>query len=519
LSRDLVAGAGVALLAIGLAHRLAFVVTRTGAILLVSGVVVLAGTAVVERWPGPASSVPQRNLAFTALFTLLALLSALSPYRDDLAASGLTVLAAVVFFATEPSPLRRWRLWLVAPLLLASHAVLVLHVDFPKQDVFRILTYGVDGLFHHGRNPYLPIHDPVSPDVKPLPFGYPPGILLAVAPFRLLLGDVRWAFVAGEALFVIGVAQAARRAGPLASWQHALVLVPLVFPRTAQAYYDYGNHEWVLLGLAVVALAWPRSWVISGLALGLGVASKQYFLVFPVLYVLPWVRRRGAALGAIVATAIVLPFLAWDPGWFRRDVLLLVGAAPDPARLTIYAILRSLGLDIGLRASAVLTIMGLAAALGLAWVGRRRLDRALVCCGVGLCIVSLCSNYAAYNYYGYALAFIAWGLALARPGEGKQARDASGVVGVGGHQGGEHALLESGPHQLGRDEGYEHQHRQRARKGYGEAGGAEDLPQVEGVSHDAIGPGRGQPARLGQNAEVQPQVEQTIDAERRAHGD
>jgi hypothetical protein len=512
----LVAGAGVALLAIGLADRLAFVVTPTGAILVVGGVMVLAATALVERWPAAPSTVERRNLALTGLFMLFALLSALRPYRDDLAASVLTILAVAAFFATEPLPmLRRHRLWVVAPILLASHAVLVLHIDFPKQDVFRLLTYGVDGFFHQGTNPFLPIHDPVSPDVKLLQFGYPPGILFAVAPFRLFLGDVRWAFVAGEALFVVGAAQTVRRNGPLATWQHALVLLPLVLPRTAQAYYDYGNHEWVLLGLAAMALGWPRRWVFSGLALGLGIASKQHFVVFPLLYVLPWLRRRAVFLGLAAAMAIALPFLAWDAGWFRLDVFMLVGVAPDRARLTIYAILRSLGLDIGLRATWILTAIGLAAALGLAWVGRRTLDRALVCCGVGLCVVSLCSNYAAYNYYGYALAFIAWGLALARPGEGKETGGAGGVLGVVGHQGGEDAFLDVGPHQLGGNEADEHQHRDQARQRDGQARGPQDLTQVEGMTNQVVGAAGGQAARLGKDAEVQSQVQQAIDAEPR----
>jgi hypothetical protein len=33
-------------------------------------------------------------------------------------------------------------------------------------------------------------------------------------------------------------------------------------------------------------------------------------------------------------------------------------------------------------------------------------------CGASLALFTLLSNYAAYNYYAYALAFFAWGAAV-----------------------------------------------------------------------------------------------------------
>lgn len=424
---------GLVLAALGLSHRMAFVVTRSGAAALIAGVAILAAVALVRNWPAPSSSVEELNLLFTAVLVLFAAVGALRPYREDLFASGLTLSAALVFIALEPiKALRGHRVWIVAPLLLAAHGLLILDISFPKQDVFRFLTLGVDGLFHHGLNPYLPIPDPVSPDVLPYTFTYPPGALLLVAPFRLLLGDIRWAYVVAEGVFVAAVAIAARRGGELKPWQQAVILLPLVFPRTNQAFYDYGNHEWLLLALAASAVALRRHWLWCGLLLGVGLATKQYFLVFPLIFLLPWVERRSLVTAALTAAIIVLPFLAWDAGRLLHDTTNQLGAPPDPDRLTFYAMARGAGLDLGRPGAQALAAVGLLLTAGFAWLGRLRLDRALVACGVGLAVFTLCADFAAYNYYGYALAFVAWGLAISDVDEGQQAGSHAGVLGVPG---------------------------------------------------------------------------------------
>ena len=189
MSRQRAAALGLTLAVLGLSHRLAFVVSRAGIVLLLAGIAILAAVALLRSARWPVASVEELNLVFTGLLLLMVLVGAIKPYRDDPPASGLVILGALLFFLVEPIPvLRRYRLWIVTPLLLAAHGLLILHMPFPKQDVFRFLTLGVDGLFHHGLNPYQPIPDPVSSDVLPYTFTYPPGALVLVAPFRLLLG-------------------------------------------------------------------------------------------------------------------------------------------------------------------------------------------------------------------------------------------------------------------------------------------------------------------------------------------
>ncbi|HEV1998463.1 MAG TPA: glycosyltransferase 87 family protein [Candidatus Dormibacteraeota bacterium] len=432
-SRERAAVLGLVLAGLGLSHRLAFVVTRSGAAALIAGVAILGAVALVRNWPAPSSSDEELNLLLTGALLLFAAVGALRPYKYDVAASGLTIAAAVVFLLLEPiKPLRGRRLWIATPLLLAAHAALILDLSFPKQDVFRFLTLGVDGLFHHGLNPYLPIPDPVSADVRPYTFTYPPGALLLVAPFRILLGDIRWAYVVAEGVFVAAVAVMARRGGELKPWQQAVILLPLVFPRTNQAFYDFGNHEWLLLALAASALALRRHWFWSGILLGVALATKQYFVVFPLVFLLPWVDRRALLTAAVTAALIVLPFAAWDAGRMLHDTTNQLGAAPDPERLTVYAMMRGAGLDVGRPGATALAAVGLLLAAGCAWFGRHRLDRALIACGVGLAVFTLCADFAAYNYYGYALALVAWGMAISEGDEGQQPGRHPGVVRVPG---------------------------------------------------------------------------------------
>jgi hypothetical protein len=412
LSRQRCAALGLLLTALGVAHRLAFVVTETGAILVVAGTLLLLVAALA---PGLArASDKESNLTFTALFLVLAITTAAGLYFDDAAAALLIVAAAITFIGLEAVPqARQVRLYLVAGVVLAAHGLLVQHLQFPKQDVFRFLTYGVDGLFHHGLNPYLPIPDPRSPDVNPLTFTYPPGALLLVAPFRLLVGDVRWAFVAGELLFIMGAAATAWRRGGLATWQQALLLTPLVFPRASQAFFDYGNHDWVLLGLAAVALALRRHWLWSGLLFGVGIATKQYFIIFPVAFLLPWLSRGALVTAALTSAVVVIPFALWDWGRFWRDLSdPLRWPPPNPDRLTLVTMARQLGLDVGRIGAAVLAGAGLVLAGASGWLARTSLARSLMACGASLALFTLLSNYAAYNYYVYALALFVWGAAV-----------------------------------------------------------------------------------------------------------
>ena len=315
--------------------------------------------------------------AYPVVLVLLAVLTALAPFDPgppDRLGQFLTMSGAVYFYAASFPILRRFRLAGAAALLIAAHAAFIVHIGEPQhQDVFRFLNLGVDALVR-GQDPYLVS----AANGGPFKFTYPPGVLLLVAPFRLLVGDIRWSYIVAEALCVALIPQVWRRlaGGPrLSRWQEALVLIPLVLPRTSQAFFVFSNHEWLLLALAlaVIVLALDRRWLAAGVVAGIGIASKQYFIVFPLLFLLPVVRRRSLAVALGMAIAITLPFVAWDPSDFFANVFGNLSSAPDPDRLTLWALAANLGIDLGRTGAASLGAAGAVITAVLAWRSRRTL--------------------------------------------------------------------------------------------------------------------------------------------------
>jgi hypothetical protein len=404
--RHTLAPLGIGLIAVALADQLAFF-SLVGAILVLAGVAVLSLAAIAPDPPGD-------QIVYPALLVALALLTALTaqvPERRDASVVLLTIGGAVAFYVCTAIPaLRSVRLYVAGALLIAAHAIIILKISVPQhQDVWRFLNFGVDALLK-GQNPYS---DDIGPDGQVIRLTYPPAAILLLAPFRVLLTDIRWGYIACEAVVVILLPRLLRRAGGSAArWQEALILIPLVLPRAAQAFFVFSNQEWLLLALATGALllAVDSRTTWSGLLLGLGMATKQYFVVFPVLYLLPTLRRRSLLIGIAVAAVLTLPFLAWGPGVFIDHVVGNLNNAPDPDRLTIWAILAHAGLPSGRAVSAALLIVASAIALALAWAGRHSLSTSLMACGLGLFAFTLGASFAAYNYYVYGLVLFTWGL-------------------------------------------------------------------------------------------------------------
>ncbi len=412
--RHTLAPVGIGLVAVALADRIAFF-SVTGAALLLLGVLVLGLAATAPDAGGD-------HFVYPALLVGLAVMTALTtqvPAPHDPAVVLLTIGGAIAFYiCTIVRALRPVRLYLAGALLIAAHAVVILKIPVPQhQDVWRFLNFGADALLK-SQNPYT---NYIGPDGQVIRLTYPPAAILLLAPFRVLLSDIRWAYIACEAAVVLLLPRLIRRAGaPVARWQEALILVPLVLPRAAQAFFVFSSQEWLLLALAVGALvlALDSRSLLSGLLVGLGIASKQYFVVFPVLYLLPTMRRRAVLIGVVVAVAITLPFVAWGPSAFVDHVFGNLTSAPDPDRLTIWAMLAHAGLPSGRAVSVALAVAGGVVALLLAWAGRRNLSTSLMACGLGLFAFTLGAAFAGYNYYVYGLVLVIWGLLIPAGGQG-----------------------------------------------------------------------------------------------------
>jgi hypothetical protein len=407
--RHSLAPVGIGLLALGLADRLAFF-TPFSAGFIVAGVIVLAVAALA---PDPLAA---DHVGYPPLLLALCVVTAVAPLvpgGPDPATSGLTLAGGLAFYLCGAVPrLRPYRLWLSALLVIAAHAAIILRVPLPPhQDVWRFLNYGAD-LLLKGQDPYQNV---IGPDGLLIRLTYPPAVVLLVAPFRLVLGDIRWAYVLCEAMVVVLLPRLISRAGGrVARWQEALILIPLALPRASQAFYVFSNHEWLLLALALggLLLALDRRWLLAGLLLGLGIAAKQYFIVFPVLFLLPTLRFRVAAAAVGVAALVTVPFVLWGPAEFWDHVLGNLNNAPDPDRVTVWAMLVHAGLPGSRILAGLLALCGGVATLALAWIGRRSLDMQLMSCGLALFAFTLGATFAGYNYYVYGLVFLTWGLLI-----------------------------------------------------------------------------------------------------------
>ncbi|MFN2462447.1 MAG: hypothetical protein ABR573_00920, partial [Candidatus Dormibacteria bacterium] len=235
------AAGGLFICSIGLAHREAFL-SLAGAILLVCGLVLLLLAA--------SSSPSEPGRAYPILLVLLCVVAALAPYDPagiNPVEAALTCGAGLAFYFLGSRPLAPYRLPLATGLVIMAHAHYVLRFPHPlHQDVWTFLNGGADMLLG-GRDPYHGVPFVEAGVHKVLIFTYPPAALLLLAPFRWLAGDVRWAYVMGEAVVVTTWAAWLRSRGQLTRGREALLLLPLALPRTSQAFYIFSNHEWELL--------------------------------------------------------------------------------------------------------------------------------------------------------------------------------------------------------------------------------------------------------------------------------
>lgn len=276
-----------------------------------------------------------------------------------LALSALAV-ASLRYFAylpDDPKAANRWlvvgadllcaSLWLVprraartGALLLAGAAlvattwVAVRYDPVPRIDVWLSLDQGATGLLH-GRDPYASswVGSPGVGDA----FTYLPTTLVLLAPFRWVLGDVRWGLTVALLLAALVLARwrpeddgrdrgADARAGAL-----LLLLTPGQLAQTEQSWT-----EPLLLLFLVLLLAAARTGRLPGAVASLAVllSTKQHMaLLVPGL--LAWRRfgPRRTLVGVVAGGLLCLPWFLWGPADFLHDTVTLLLSYP-PLRLS-----------------------------------------------------------------------------------------------------------------------------------------------------------------------------------------
>src|SRR2546422_581703 len=139
-----------------------------------------------------------------------------------------------------------------------------------------------------GRNPYAGAYVDIYAGTVGYPPGYPypPGVLLPEALARWLLGDIRWALIAADAVTVLGLSRIAGRLGAAAAVRWWLPLLWLSFPAAPfsreQAWVD---PLLIAAVVAVVALLIEQRLVAAGAALGYACSVKQYAIIAATLVV------------------------------------------------------------------------------------------------------------------------------------------------------------------------------------------------------------------------------------------
>ncbi len=405
-ARHTLAPIGLFITSVGVSHRAAFW-SAPGFALIAVGTVCLVASCLA-----PSREQSKTDLSYPVALAGMLLLGAARPLFHDVVPHLLAALALAAFVACFLVPqFARFRLVLPAALVIAAHAAtLVVHSD-SHSDVYVLITHGVSQLGKL-RSLYETLANAPT-EVTRLP--YPPGIVLLAYPFQTLLGDFRWAFVAAEVATTLALRQVVITVWGTSrgAWQDALILFPLSFPRATYAYYVLSNYEWLLVALAAGAVyfAVSRQWLGATLLVALGIATKQYFIVFPMMFFAPGLPVAWLAAGVLGGLAIVGAFAVQDLGGFLtgiRAVSVLNG--PNNAGDSLWSAMSHFGMRPGRLVSDVLWILAGGFSLAVAFASRRRFSDSLLAAGVAFCVLVLFSPYGAYSYYLYGLSLTVMGL-------------------------------------------------------------------------------------------------------------
>jgi len=324
-------------------------------------------------------------------------------------ATGAAVVAGIA--SLWPTWVRHRTPWLVpAGLAALAGVAMIIAAPRPHIDVWFLLQDSTRGLTE-GRNMY---HQ-TWPESTGLYAVYPylPITSVLLAPFRWLLGDVRYGLLLAGLLASACTRRLAGSAVPA-----LLPLLILLAPKATFALQQSWTEPLLVAALAGMVLAVragrPR-WAVVAFALAL--ATKQHMvLLVPLAMWWPAFGPRRTALAASLAGVLVAPWVIADPVAFFHDAVY--------ANLALDVQTRSLGLPSllvrhGVTTSFLFTLVALAAAYALVY--RHRLVRdgsgfalagALV-----LWTLDLTNKQAFFNHYTLPLGLIVLAIAATRPAD------------------------------------------------------------------------------------------------------
>jgi hypothetical protein len=286
----------------------------------------------------------------------------------------------------------------VAVMAGCAQVATVLAAPDPHIDVFHLLQESSTGLVR-GADMYEQVWSTGSPgdlhggltDVYP----YLPATTLLLAPFRLLLGDVRYGLIAALAVAVAAV----RALGPSGDrWPWVMPLLVMIFPSYCYALEQSWTEPLLVACLAVMvwAVASGRG-TLAVVAFAVALASKQHVaLLVPVAALWPAFGPRRTVAACGLGLGIVAPWLLYDPAAFVRGAIRTnLDYRVLDYSLSVPAWAGHFGLHLGFGATAV----ALAGAYLLAW--RARGDATGFAAGSALVLLTLVemNKQSFFNHY------------------------------------------------------------------------------------------------------------------------
>ena len=221
-----------------------------------------------------------------------------------------------------------------------------------------------------------------------------------------LIGDARWASVAGDLMVIAALPLFARRVG--ASTGAGLALAA-VWAWWAAGFYIVwqGFPEPILIGFAALAAAAlagerPRT-VLGGVLVGFAAATKQFGLGLIPFLSLGHGGWRAVVAAGLTWLVVVVPFALWHPDRFFEGALFSL--VREPARDYAFNVLNWPGVSFDPPLVLVFVI-----SLLFGWVCQRRQDSpvaAWLAGSIGLFIVAFALNRIAFiNYFAIPMALM-----------------------------------------------------------------------------------------------------------------
>lgn len=315
--------------------------------------------------------------------------------------------AALVGLTGRVVPHPRWIFWISLVLATAAGVAMVRAAPDPRIDVFHLLQGSTKGLVQ-GKDMYQQkwAASPQAYHSQGLFAVYPylPWTSVLLAPFRLVLGDVRYGEIAALAVAAISLRSVAGERVRRSAVLGLLPLLVVLHPKVTYADQQAWTEPLLVALLALMVWAMVRGKPqLAVLCLALALASKQHIaLLLPIAAAWPAFGLRRAVMVAVLALAAVSPWIIAGPQDFWHDAVSVnLGYKVLPYSLSLPALADRHGHAVGFGLTAVGLLVAYLLALRLV---RRQPSTATFAAGCALVVLALdvTNKQSFFNHYTLA---------------------------------------------------------------------------------------------------------------------